>query len=119
MGRLRTHCWRFMSVVALGDQYFITALRAAGVDGRAVQSAKDAEEAVDRLVSEGNCKVILVPAKLSLLLERKRGELGRRGVRYPVFAVVPPMDGAMHQESDRLYQLINQAVGARLKLGED
>jgi vacuolar-type H+-ATPase subunit F/Vma7 len=107
-----------LSVVALGDDYFITSLRAAGVDGIKVRSTKDAEDAVDTLVSEGRCKVIFVTERVALKLERKRSELARRRVNYPVFAVVPEMDGRLSEKSDKLYQLISQAVGAKLKLGE-
>jgi vacuolar-type H+-ATPase subunit F/Vma7 len=108
-----------MSVVALGDPYFVTSLRVVGVAGRMVQTTEDAENAVEQLVSEGMCKVILVTERLALKLERKRGELARRRVNYPVFAVVPEMDGRIQEKSNKLYQLISQAVGARLKLGED
>ena len=108
-----------MSVVALGEPYFVTSLRAAGVDGRAVGDAREAEEAVELLVREDKCKVIVVPERLAVMLEHKRDELARRGIYYPVFAVVPDMDERAQERTHRLYQLISQAVGARLKLGED
>jgi vacuolar-type H+-ATPase subunit F/Vma7 len=108
-----------LSVVSVGDSYFVTALRAAGVDGRVADSPKDAEEIVDTLVSEGRCKVIIVPERVGSILERKRDELGKRGIYYPIFAVVPGLDGEIGKErTKRLYELISQAVGARLKLGE-
>jgi vacuolar-type H+-ATPase subunit F/Vma7 len=108
-----------LSVVAIGDQYFVTALRAAGVDGRIVRNASETEGIVDDLVKEGKCKVIIVPEKVGSFLERKRDELARRGTYYPIFAVVPALDGEIGKERTRkLYELISQAVGARLKLAE-
>lgn len=107
-----------MSVVALGDRYFITALRAAGVDGREVRSQREAEEAVEALVGGGKCAVVIVADGLAAGLERKREELARRRVYYPVFVVVPEMDGRSEAKTGKLYELISQAVGARLKLGE-
>jgi vacuolar-type H+-ATPase subunit F/Vma7 len=108
-----------MSVNALGDPYFVTALRAVGVDGRIVHTTKEAEDVVDLLVNTGNCKVIIVPYKLAQALERKRNELTRRGAYYPVFVIIPGIDGAIEERTNRLYQLISQAVGAKLKLGGD
>lgn len=107
-----------MSVVALGGSYFVTSLRAVGVEGRIVGSAKEAEEALELLVGEGECKVVIVPESLSPGLDRKRDELSRRGVVYPVFAVVPDVEGRTLEKTNRLYRLVSQAVGAKLKLGE-
>jgi vacuolar-type H+-ATPase subunit F/Vma7 len=108
-----------MSVVALGEPYFVTSLRAAGVESRVVGSVEEAESAVEMLVGEGKCKVIVISEGLALKLERKRDELARRGVYYPVFAVVPEMGKRVQERTHRLSQLISQAVGARLKLGEE
>jgi len=108
-----------LSVVALGEPYFVTALRAVGVEGRVVQGAKEAEDAVELLVSEGKCKVVVVSEGLAVKLERKRDELARRGEYYPVFAVIPAMGKEAEGRTRRLYQLVSQAVGARLKLGEE
>jgi vacuolar-type H+-ATPase subunit F/Vma7 len=108
-----------LSVVALGDTYFVTALRAAGVEARPVGSVDEAERFIDDLVKEGTCKVIIVSERLAFKLERKRSELSRRRLHYPVFAVIPEMDGKVEERANKLYQLISQAVGARLKLGED
>jgi len=108
-----------LSVVALGEPYFVTSLRAAGVEGRVVQSAKEAEDAVELLATEGKCKVVLVSEGLAVKLERKRDELARRGEYYPVFAVIPGMAKGTEERTGRLYQLVSQAVGAKLKLGEE
>jgi len=108
-----------MSVVALGGPYFVTALKAVGVDGRVVGSAKEAEDAVDLLVREGKCKVVIVPESRALELDRKRDELSRRGAYYPVFAVVPDIEERAQERTGRLYRLVSQAVGAKLKLGEE
>lgn len=108
-----------MSVVALGDKHFVTSLRATGVDGRAVVSPTEAEGVVDGLVSEGRCRVVIVAAGLAAGLERKRNELAKRGAYFPIFVVVPERPSDVKAGADRLYRLIGQAVGARLKLGED
>lgn len=108
-----------MSVVALGGPYFVTSLRAAGVDGRQVGSAKEAEDALELLVGEGKCKVVIVPEALALDLDHKRDELARRGVYYPIFAVVPDIEPHPRERPQRLYRLVSQAVGAKLKLGEE
>lgn len=108
-----------MSVSALGDPYFITALRTVGVEGNVVRSTKEAEEAVDLLVAKGKCKVLVISYKLADMLERKRNELTRRGIYYPVFVTIPGLDGDIEGRTHRLYDLVSQAVGAKLKLGEE
>jgi vacuolar-type H+-ATPase subunit F/Vma7 len=108
-----------LSVVALGEPYFVTSLRAAGVEGRIVQTAKEAEDAVEQLANEGKCKVVVISEGLAAKLDRKRDELAKRGEFYPVFAVVPGMKKEAEGRTRRLYELVSQAVGARLKLGEE
>ena len=108
-----------MSVNALGDSYFVTALRAVGAEASVVRSTKEAEDAVDILVAKGNCKVIVISYELAVALERKRNELARRALHYPVFVIIPGIDGVIEKRTYRLYNLISQAVGAKLKLGEE
>ncbi len=107
-----------MSIVALGDKYFVTALRAVGVDGRVVHGTNEAENLVDILVKEAKCKIIIVSEKVASNLDRKRDELAKYEIQYPIFAVIPGLDGGIGKErTQRLYELISQAVGAKLKLG--
>ena len=80
-------------------------------------SAKEAEDVLELLVGEGKCKVVVVPEGLALELDHKRDELLRRGAVYPVFAVIPGMEG-VGERTNRLHRLVSQAVGAKLKLGE-
>jgi vacuolar-type H+-ATPase subunit F/Vma7 len=109
-----------LSVVALGEFYVVNALRAAGVDGREVRSVEEAESEIDLLVKEGKCKVLLVTERLANDLERKRNELSKHRIFYPVFVAIPELSGKMEKKTtEKLYQLISQAVGARLKLGEE
>jgi vacuolar-type H+-ATPase subunit F/Vma7 len=105
-----------MSVVSLGDAYFVTALRSVGIEGKTVRSAMEAEEAVEFLTKGGNCKAIVVTEKLAFMLERKRSELARRGLNYPVLIVVPEMEGGVSDRTRRLYKLVSEAVGAGLRL---
>ena len=108
-----------MSVVALGDNHFITALRLAGVDGRKVHDVHEAEQIIEELLREGRCKVLVVPEDLALKLRRKREELLRRQQIYPVFAIIPSFSGALGERVKEIHEFISQAVGVKLKLGED
>lgn len=108
-----------MSVVAIGDRYTITALRLAGVEGREVNSVDEAEAVIDQLVKDGKCKVLLVPEDLAIKLKRKRNELIRERRYYPVFAIIPGLGGAIGERTNEIYQLISQAIGVKLKLGEE
>lgn len=81
-------------------------------------TAEEAEQVLELLVRDGNCRVVIVPESLAPALDRKRDELSRRGGVYPVFAVVPDMERRTEERTNRLYRLVSQAVGAKLKLGE-
>lgn len=107
-----------MSVVSIGDSYFVTSLRSVGVEGRVVSSGGEAEQVLELLAEGGKCKVLIVPESLAHALDPRRDELSRRGVVYPVFAVVPDLEGRVGERTNRLYRLVSQAVGAKLKLGE-
>ncbi len=108
-----------MSIVAIGDRYTITALRLAGIEGKEVNNVHEAEEIIDQLVKDGKCKVLLVPEDLALKLKRKRNELIRERRYYPVFAIIPGFSGAVGERTNEIYQLISQAIGVKLKLGEE
>lgn len=107
-----------MSVVSVGDRYFVASLRAVGVEGRVASSSDEAGDVIEQLVEKGECKVVVVPQNLAAGLEKKRDDLARRKVHYPIFAVVPDIVPSGGERSDRLYRLIGMAVGARLRLGE-
>lgn len=108
-----------MSVVAIGDQHFVTALRLAGVDRREAHDIREAEQTIDELLERGECKVLIVPEELALQLKKKREELFRERKIYPVFAIVPGLGGAVGERVREIHQLISQAVGVKLKLGEE
>jgi len=105
-----------MSVVAIGDHYFVTALRLAGVDQREVIDVSEAEQIIDELVKEEKCKVLIVSEDLALQLRRKREDLLRERQNYPVFAIIPGFNGAVGERVKEIHQLISQAVGVKLKL---
>ena len=108
-----------MSVTAVGDSYFITALRLAGVDGRNAHDAREAEQVIDQLIKEGRCKVLLIPEDLALKLKKKRKELSNNRRIYPVFAIIPGLNGPVGERVKEIHQFISQAVGVKLKLSEE
>lgn len=103
----------------MGDQYFITALRLAGVDGRKAHDALEAEQVIDQLVKEGRCKILVIPEDLSLKLKKKRDQLKRERQVYPVITIIPGFNGPIGERIKEIHQFISQAVGVKLKLSEE
>ncbi len=103
-----------MSIVAVGDKYLITGLRFAGIKGIEVRE-EEAPQKIKELVEEKKYKIIIIPESYALKIKGLRNELLRKGESYPIFAVVPGFEGSKKVRLNELYQLINEAVGVKLK----
>jgi len=105
-----------MSVVALGDKYFVTAFQLAGARGVIVEDKDKVADMVSRLVEEGEAKIIVLPEDYAVKIRKIRQQrLMSRDV-YPIFVVVPGLGGGVNERLREIYTLISQAVGVKLKL---
>jgi len=105
-----------MNVIAIGDEYFVTFFRLAGIRGIAAEG-EELGRKVKEIVEEGKYDAVIVSEKNLEGIEKVRNELLRTGRLYPIFIVVPDLSGATGKRLEELYQMIALAVGVRLKLG--
>jgi vacuolar-type H+-ATPase subunit F/Vma7 len=103
-----------MSIVAVGDEFLITGFRLAGVPGVVVNDEAEARERIDEIIKEKKCKVVMISEDMAIRLKSDR-EKWRKNV-YPLFVIVPGLEGPRLERVRELYSLVSQAVGVKLKL---
>ncbi|MCD6443749.1 hypothetical protein CW710_00070 [Candidatus Bathyarchaeota archaeon] len=104
-----------MSIVAVGDRYFVLVFRLVGIRGREVSDEKEAEEEVKKLISNEECRVIILDERLAFRVKRLREEIMRKEKPYPIFVIVPGLEGSKGLRIQEMHNLIEQAIGVRLK----
>jgi vacuolar-type H+-ATPase subunit F/Vma7 len=104
-----------MEMVMVGDRYLASGFRLIGIDTMEVANDDQAAKKVEELVSEGKCKIIFITEKVALRLKALREGLLKARRFYPVFVVIPDFEGPMNVRTKELHQLVNQAIGAKLK----
>ena len=107
-----------MEIVMVGDKYLASGFRLVGVETITVEDDEQAAKQVERLVSEGAYKIILITEKVAMKLKPLREDMLRTKRFYPVFVIVPDFGGTLNERQRELRQLVSQAIGVKLKLGD-
>ena len=102
-----------MSIVALGDEFFVTGYMMAGAKGVVVADEAAARRKIEELMETGACKVVIMSEELAIQLKEDREKWRKRA--YPIFAIMPGLQGARGKRLSELYSLVSLAVGAKLK----
>ncbi len=105
-----------MSVAIIADKYLATGFRFAGVHAYPVRSIEEAVAKLIAILWLRRYKVIIVPEKFSKRLKEEVDKLAATVKDRPVLAIIPDFEGPTGERVSELYNLISQAVGARLKL---
>jgi vacuolar-type H+-ATPase subunit F/Vma7 len=103
-----------MSIVVLGDEFFVTNFRLAGISGHVVKNEEEARDKIEDLIKEEKCKIVVISESMAIKLKKDREKW--RGKVYPIFAIVPGLEGPKGERLHELYFLVSQAVGVKLKL---
>jgi vacuolar-type H+-ATPase subunit F/Vma7 len=104
-----------MRVAIMADKYLSTGFRLAGVKSFPVETT-EASARLDEIMRDEQCKVIILPENLAEILKKKREEMMSKGRIFPVFAVVPDFEGSRKLREKELYEVVERAVGAKLKV---
>jgi vacuolar-type H+-ATPase subunit F/Vma7 len=106
-----------MEIVMIGDKYLVSGFRLIGIDTIEADDDASAMRKVEQLVSEGTRKVIIITERVAVKLKPLREDMLRTRRLYPIFVIVPDWEGGLNERTKELYQLVNQAIGTKLKLG--
>jgi vacuolar-type H+-ATPase subunit F/Vma7 len=104
-----------MRVAIVADKFLSTGFRLAGVEpfiaGTAEASAK-----LDEVMRDEQYKVIILPESLAEALRKRREEVAKKERVFPIFAIVPDFGESRGLREKELYQVVERAVGAKLRV---
>jgi len=107
-----------LDIAAIGDRHITNVFRLAGAEAILAENENSAVEQVIKLTEKGDYKVIIVTEEVSSKLKEIRGKLLKEKRLYPIFVVVPDLQGPLGLRSAELQELVNKSVGVKLKTGE-
>lgn len=107
-----------METVAVGDRYLVSLFRLIGIDAVEASDDESAAKKVEELVYGGQCKIVFVTEKVAFKLKSLRESLIKNRRSCPVFAIIPDFEGPLNERTKELHQLVSQAVGVKLKIGD-
>lgn len=105
-----------MRVAIIADKYLSTGFRLAGVEPFPAETPEEASAKLDEILKDEQYKVIILPEDLAEALKGKREEMMSKGRAFPVFAVIPGFEGSRRLREKELYEAVERAIGAKLRV---
>jgi vacuolar-type H+-ATPase subunit F/Vma7 len=102
----------------IGDKYLATCFRLAGVRTIITDSDDEAAERLTELVRNQEAEIAIITERVAIRLKAFREDLLKTGKSLPIFVIVPDFQGPLDERARELHELVNQAVGMKLKLGD-
>ena len=102
-----------MEMAMIGDKYLTRAFRLIGIETIEATSDDMARKKVEELVSKGECRIIFITENVTLELKALRENLIRAKRYYPLFVVIPDLEGPTTERVKEMYQLVNNAIGVK------
>jgi V/A-type H+-transporting ATPase subunit F len=103
-----------MSIYVIGDQNTILGFSLIGVDGRVVESADQARQALDQALGRDEIDMVLITQQWSAQLQDVVSEL-RMSLAQPILLEIPGSEAGPAGPS--LRELVESAVGIELGTG--
>lgn len=105
-----------MEIVMVGDKYLASGFRLIGIESNEVADDDAAARKVEDFVSEGKYEIVIITERVALKIKTLRDSLLAAKKPYPVFLIIPDFQGLLHERIKELHQLVDQAIGVKLKL---
>lgn len=105
-----------MEMVMIGDKYLASGFRLIGIETNEVTDDDTAAKKVEDIVLEGKYEIVIISERVALKTKTLRDSLLAAKKPYPVFLIVPDFQGPLHERIKELHQLVDQAIGIKLKL---
>lgn len=106
-----------MKFFCIADEDTVRGFRLAGVDGQVVPTAGKALEALEKVLNEPDCAIVILTSPVADLI-RERVEAIRLERDYPLIVEIPG-PGGQTAESRSLRKFVQEAVGIRLGESEE
>jgi len=105
-----------MEMVIVGDKYLASGFRLIGIESNEVADDDAAARRVEDIVSEGKYEIVIISERVSIKIKTLRDNLLAAKKPYPIFLIIPDFEGPLHERIKELHQLVDQAIGVKLKL---
>jgi V/A-type H+-transporting ATPase subunit F len=101
-----------MKVLVIGHQEAVLGFSLAGVGGRAVSTAEDADKALDEALASKDVGIILVTQDIAQMLQERVGDLKLHST-IPLVVEIPSPDG-VPEDQPSLSEVVLKAIGIKL-----
>jgi vacuolar-type H+-ATPase subunit F/Vma7 len=105
-----------MEMIMVGDKYLASGFRLIGIETNEVTDDDTAAKKVDDIVSEGKYQIVIISERVALKIRTLRDDLLSAKKPHPVFLIIPDFRGPLGERTKELHQLVDQAIGVKLKL---
>jgi vacuolar-type H+-ATPase subunit F/Vma7 len=105
-----------MEMVMIGNRYLASGFRLIGIETDEVTDDDAAAKEVESFVSEGKYKILMINERVALKTKALRDDLLTARKPYPIFLIIPDFQGSLNERTKELRQLVDKAVGIKLKL---
>jgi V/A-type H+-transporting ATPase subunit F len=100
-----------VDIYVIGDENTVLGFSLVGVEGEAVESAKEARSALDDAVEKEGIKIILITEKWAGAMRERVDQL-KRGMAAPLVLEIP--GSASEPTGPSLRDLVEEAIGVRI-----
>lgn len=107
-----------MDMVMVGDKYLLSGFRLIGVETVEAVDDEAAAKKVEELAYEGKVKIVIITEKVSVKLKMLRDDMLKTRRFYPIFVIIPDFESPLNERIKELHQLVSQAIGVKLKMGD-
>jgi vacuolar-type H+-ATPase subunit F/Vma7 len=105
-----------MEMVMVGDKYLASGFRLIGIEASEAADDDAAAKKVEDIVSEGKYEIVIISERVALKTKTLRERLLVAKKPYPIFLIIPDFQGPLQERIKELHQLVDQAMGVKLKL---
>lgn len=105
-----------MSIAVIGPSTFVTCFELIGASGHEVHKEEAVVATLNRLVNEGDYKLIIIPERYAVATRPIRKDVMKRGEITPIFALIPDLTMETGMRLEELQTVVSLAIGTKLEL---
>jgi vacuolar-type H+-ATPase subunit F/Vma7 len=105
-----------MGMVMVGDKYLASGFRLIGIETSEATDDDVAAKKVEDIVYEGKHEIVIISERVALKTKTLRERALAAEKPYPIFLIIPDFQGPIQERIKELHQLVDQAMGVKLKL---
>ena len=105
-------------IVVIGNKFLNSLFRLDGIKTIEVPNDDAAIRKVYELVIQEKYKLIIINENVAMKLKDFRQNLLVTHRFYPIFLIIPGLDGSLENRITELRQLVSQSLGIKLKFGD-